>query len=105
MCNLYDPQSVFRFSLCLHYHTSCSYRVPKVVLTSFKQNYSRISCSSSIHGTNFREKQVKEMEKKEESVGNLDLKEEKFYEILQAEMRLQDECNCKILFANDFWKL
>ena len=98
-------------NLCSDFH--CVYTIiqvvhtefVKVVLTSFKQNYSRISCSSSIHGTNFREKQVKEMEKKEESVGNLDLKEEKFYEILQAEMRLQDECNCKILFANDFWKL
>ena len=27
--NLYDSQSVFRFSLLLHYHTSCSYRVYK----------------------------------------------------------------------------
>ena len=77
----------------------------KVVLTSFKQNYSGISCSSNIHGTNFREKQVKEMEKKEEPVGNLHLKEAKNYEILQAEMRLQHEYNYKILFANDFWKL
>ena len=24
---MYDSQSVFKFSLCLHHHTSCSYRV------------------------------------------------------------------------------
>ena len=27
--DLYDSQSLFRFSLLLHYHTSCSYRVSK----------------------------------------------------------------------------
>ena len=42
----------------------------------FKQNDSKTSYSSN-YCTNFREKQVKEKEKKEESVCNLSLKEEK----------------------------
>ena len=72
--NLYHSQSVFKFSLRLHYHTSCSYRVHKSCsyrvfsLQEFKQNDSRTSCSSSNYCTNFREKQVKKKEIKNESL-------------------------------------
>ena len=54
----------------LHYHISCSYRVHKssfykiFSLQEFKQNNSRTSCNSSDYCTNFREKQLKEKEKK-----------------------------------------
>ena len=33
--NLHDSQSALRFSLCLHYHTSCSYWVVKFVHTAY----------------------------------------------------------------------
>ena len=62
------------FHLRLHYHTSCSYRVHKSCsykvfsLQEFKQNDSRTSCSSSNYCTNFREKQVKKKEIKNESL-------------------------------------
>ena len=71
-CNLYDSQSVFKFILRFHYHTSSSYQVHKncsyrvFSLQELKQNDSRASCSSSNYCTNFREKQVKEKEKKKE---------------------------------------
>ena len=53
--NLYDSQSVFKFSLRLHSHTSCSYRVHKSCsyklfsLQEFKEIGSRTSCSSSYY--------------------------------------------------------
>ena len=34
--SLFNSQSVFRFSLSLHFHTSCSYRVHKSCSCSFK---------------------------------------------------------------------
>ena len=96
----------------IYKYTSCSYRVQKSCsyrvfsLQEFKQNDSRTSCSSSNYCTNFQEKQVKaKKRKKEENVWNLCLKEEKNYEILLEELRLEGECNYKILFTNDFWKL
>ena len=51
--NLYDRQSVFRFSLCFNFQTRCSYQVHKrclyivFSLQEFKKNESRTSCSSS----------------------------------------------------------
>ena len=55
---------------------SCSYGVFR--FQDFKQKDSRTSYSSNNYCTNFHEKQVKEKEKKrEESVWNLGLKEEK----------------------------
>ena len=82
--NLCDSQSVFKFSLRLHYHTSCSYWLHKSCsdrvfsLQEFKQNDSRTSCNSNNYFSNFPEKQVKEKEKKrEEFVLNIGLKEEK----------------------------
>ena len=104
--NLYDSQSVFQFSLRLHHHTSCSYLVHKSCsyrvfsLLGFKQNDSKSSCKSSYYSTNFREKQVKEKEKKEESIWNLGLKEKKnsqYYETLLPALQLEDEYNYNIL--------
>ena len=88
--NLYHSQSVFKFSLRLLCHTSCSYRLHKSCsyrvfsLQEFKQNDSRTSCSGNNYCTNFREKQVKEKEKTwEKSVWNLGLKEEKTYNFMK----------------------
>ena len=107
--NLYDSQSVFKFSLRLHYHTSCSCRVHKswsyrvFSLQEFKQNDSRTSYSSSNYCTNFWEKQVKEKEKKKEDCVKLWLKRRKnleFYETLLAELRLEYEYNYNILLRS-----
>ena len=82
--NLYYSQSAFNFLRHLHYHKSCSYQVHKgssyrlFSRQEFKQNDSRPTCSSSSYYINFREKKVKEKERKKEvSVSNLGLKEEK----------------------------
>ena len=63
-----------KFHLSLHYRTSCSYRVHKncsykvFSLQEFKRNDSRTSCSSSNYCINFREKQVKKKEIKNETL-------------------------------------
>ena len=87
---LYDSQSILKFSLRLHCHTSCLYRVHESCSyrifspQEFKQTDSRISCSRNNYCTNFQEKQLKEKEKKrEESVWNLGLKEEKIYNFMK----------------------
>ena len=76
ICMTHNSQLVFRFSLRLHFHTSCPYRVHKrclyrvLSLQEFQQNELRASSSSS----SFREKHVKEKgTKKEKSVWNRDL--------------------------------
>ena len=68
--NLYDSQSVFQFSLLLHYHTSCSYSVHKSCsyrvfsLQEFMQNDSKTSCRGSYYCADFREKKSKKKKKK-----------------------------------------
>ena len=96
--------SVFRFSLRLHYHTNCSYRVHKncsyrvFSLQEFKRNESRTSCSSSNYCTNFQEKKVKEKERKKKSLCKTLARKKKkirFYETLFAEVRLEVAYNYK----------
>ena len=102
-------QSIFRFSLCLHYHTSCSYWVHQ-------------SCSSRVQAKWFKKKLLQQWlitalnSKKSKSRGKRQkgricvipwLKRRKsfgFYETLLEELRLEDEYNYKTLFKNDFWK-
>ena len=104
--NLYDSHLTFKFSLRLHYHTSCSYRAHKSCsyrlfsLQEFKQNDLRTSCSSIDYCTNFREQQVKKKLKKRIVRVKLWLKRRKnleFYETLLAELWLECQCNYHIL--------
>ena len=104
--NLYNSQSVFKFSFRLHYHISRSYRVHKSCsyrvfsLQEFKQNDSRTSCNSNNYGASFREKQVKGKGKKRRICVKPWLKRKKnlkFYETLLAELPLKDEHNYTIL--------
>ena len=72
--NLHGSQPTFKVLWRLHYHTNCSYRVHKISfyrlfsLQQSKQNDLRTSCSSS---------KLRKGEKKEESIWNLGLEEEK----------------------------
>ena len=73
-----------------------------ITLQEFKQNDLRTSCSSSSSNycTNFREKQVKEKEKKRRVSGKPWFKRRKnleFYETLLAELRLEDEYKYNML--------
>ena len=108
--NLYDSQSVFKFSLRFQHHTSCSYQAHKSCpygifsLQEFKQNDSRTSSSSSSSSsnycTNFREKNVKENEWGKSLCVKPGLKRRKnleFYKTLLAELRLKDEYDYNIL--------
>ena len=115
---MYHSQSVFKFSLRFHYHTSCSYQVHESCsyrlfsLQEFTQNDSKTSCSSSNYCSNFREKQVKKKKKKKKRVCVKPwLKRRKsleFYETQLAELRLEYEYNYKILLritSGNFVKL
>ena len=105
--NLYDSQSLFRFSLRLHFHTSCSYRVHiscsyrVFSLQEFYQNESRtnFSCINtaliSMHSKSLKKRQKRE-------VGmNRDLKGEKtldFRKFLLAQLQLGDKYNHKTIY-------
>ena len=87
---------VFAFTL--------SYRVPKAFsVQEFMQNDSRTSCCNSNYCTNFQEKQVKEKDKERKNLCETLVKRRKIlriFEILLAELWLEDEYNHNILFAN-----
>ena len=102
MIQLVWVKLVFKCPLRLHYHTSCSYGLHNCCFyrvfsfQEFKKNDSRTSCSSSNYSTNFREKQVKEKDKKKEVCVKPWLKKEKnleFDETLLAQLRLKDKYN------------
>ena len=77
-CNLHDSQSAFKFLWRLHYHTICSYQVHKSCtyrlfsIQELKLNDLRTSCTSS---------KSRKKRKKEESMWNFGLKEEKNVEL------------------------
>ena len=102
MNNLYDLQSVFRFSLRLPFHTSCSYRVHESCLRrvsslqNFKQNESRTSCSSSNYCNNFQKNKLgKERQKRKVGMKPWLKRRENlgFYETVPAELQLEDAYN------------
>ena len=102
--NLYDSHSVLRFSLHLHYHTGCSYRVKKICsnrllnLQKSEHNEWETSCSSYNYCPTFK-KEEKEIKTKREKRGwNFGLKEGKalgVYKTFLAEFRFERECNYK----------
>ena len=68
---MYGSQSVLRFSLRLHYHTGCSYRVIKFVLSVFRSlnTMSEKQAAAAIIIALLKKKEKKEIEAKKKSLG------------------------------------
>ena len=104
MIQLVDSQSVFKFSLRLHYHTNFSYEVHKTCsyrvfsIHEFKQDNSR---TAAVIITLIFEKNKSRKNRKKRKVCTKPWvktgKNLKFYETLIAELRLKDEYNFNIL--------
>ena len=105
--NLHDSQSALRFSLCLHYHTSCSYWVVKFVHTAYSifrslNAMSEKQAAAAIIIALLWKKKKKKKKRKSRQKRKVWVKpwlksrqSLGVYETLLAGLQLQDECNYK----------